>query len=125
MHVSQKQKGLSFLSWLLLLCVVAFVASTAFKLIPHYFDYQAMTKIISSVENEQAIGIRTIPEVYAYVRKGMQVNNINDIDLSKAMQVKAENNHFLVHLDYEKREPLIRNIDLVVHFERDFRISIP
>ena len=41
------------------------------------------------------------------------------------MQVKTEDNRFLIHLDYEKREPLIRNIDLVVHFERDFRIRIP
>jgi hypothetical protein len=125
MFMSQKQNGLSFISWLLVLCVIAFLASTALKLIPHYLDYQAMNKIIASIETEQAMNIRNVPDVYAYVSKGMQVNSINDIDLSKAMQVKTENDRFLIHLDYEKREPLIRNIDLVVHFERDFRISIP
>jgi len=108
-----------------MLCIIAFLASTAFKLIPHYLDYQAMTKVITSIESERAMNIHSVPDVYSYVGKGMQVNSINDIDLDKAMQVKTEDNRFLIHLDYEKREPLIRNIDLVVHFERDFRISIP
>ncbi|AYN95214.1 DUF4845 domain-containing protein [Pseudomonas sp. LTJR-52] len=125
MSMSHRQKGLSFIGWLLMLCIIAFLASTAFKLIPHYLDYQAMTKVITSIESEKAINIHSVPDVYSYVSKGMQVNSINDIDLDKAMQVKTEDNRFLIHLNYEKREPLIRNIDLVVHFERDFRISIP
>lgn len=38
------------LSWIMLLAVVAFVASTGFKMFPHYFDYMSMDKIIQSVK---------------------------------------------------------------------------
>ncbi|GLK61261.1 hypothetical protein GCM10017624_34240 [Azotobacter vinelandii] len=36
-----------------------------------------------------------------------------------------ENNEFRAHLKYEKREPLIESLDLVVNFDKEFRVSIP
>jgi antitoxin component of MazEF toxin-antitoxin module len=55
----------------------------------------------------------------------MQVNNIRDLNMRDALQVKVENNEFLVHLKYEKREPLIENLDLVVNFDKEFRVRMP
>lgn len=119
------QKGFSFLGWLLILTLVAFTASTAFKLIPHYLDYMSMKKIISSVETDKALEITTVSDFYSHVSKGMQVNSIRDLDLEKALSVTVENNQFLAHLKYEKREPLIQNIDLVVKFDHEFSVAKP
>jgi hypothetical protein len=119
------QKGLSFVGWLLALALVAFAASTAFKLIPHYLDYMSMKKIISSVETDKTLEITTVSDFYSYVSKGMQVNSIRDLDLNKALSVTVENNKFLAHLKYENREPLIQNIDLVVKFDHEFSVGKP
>ena len=122
---SSRQQGLSFLGGLLALCVIAFLASTAMKLVPHYLDYNALTKVIESIGDNPDNQIRSVSDVYSYVGKGMQVNDIRDLDLQKAMRVEADGNHLQIHFDYEKREHLIRNIDLVVRFNRDFRINLP
>ncbi|MCO6055188.1 DUF4845 domain-containing protein [Pseudomonas sp. MOB-449] len=122
MTFARKQKGMSVLGWLLVLAVVAFLASTAFKIIPHYLDFFSLEKIITSVETEKALEIRTIPDFYSHVSKGMQVNGIRDLDLNKALKVTLENNEFQAHLKYEKRESLIENLDLVVRFDKDFRV---
>ena len=122
MTFARKQKGMSVLGWLLVLAVVAFLASTAFKVIPHYLDFFSLEKIITSVETEKALEIRTIPDFYSHVSKGMQVNGIRDLDLDKALKVTLENNEFQAHLKYEKREPLIENLDLVVRFDKEFRV---
>lgn len=122
MTFARKQKGMSVLGWLLILAVVAFLASTAFKIIPHYLDFFSLEKIISSVETEKALDIRTIPDFYSHVSKGMQVNGIRDLDLDKALKVTLENNEFQAHLQYEKREPLVENLDLVVRFDKEFRV---
>jgi Domain of unknown function (DUF4845) len=119
------QKGFSLLGWLLILALVAFTASTAFKLIPHYLDYMSMKKIISSVETDKALEITTVSDFYSHVSKGMQVNSIRDLDLEKALSVTVVNNQFLAHLKYEKREPLIQNIDLVVKFDHEFSVAKP
>ncbi|ELS27980.1 DUF4845 domain-containing protein [Metapseudomonas furukawaii] len=122
MTFARKQKGMSVLGWLLVLAVVAFLASTAFKVIPHYLDFFSLEKIITSVETEKALEIRTIPDFYSHVSKGLQVNGIRDLDLRDALTVTLENNEFQAHLKYEKREPLIENLDLVVRFDKEFRV---
>lgn len=125
MKFPHSQKGLSILSWLVVLAVVAFFASTAFKVMPHYFDYMSMEKIITSIEAERAADIRSIGDFYAHVSKGMQVNNLRDLSLQEVLKVTLENNEFRAHLKYEKREPLIENLDLVVNFDKEFRVPMP
>lgn len=125
MVFARSQKGLSTLSWLAVLGVVAFFASAAFKVLPHYLDFFSLQKIITGVEAEKALEIRTPGDFYAHVSRGVQVNNIRDLDLRKVMDVRMENNEFHVHLKYEKREPLIENLDLVVHFDREYRVRAP
>ncbi|HSX90349.1 MAG TPA: DUF4845 domain-containing protein [Pseudomonas sp.] len=125
MKFAQSQKGMSVLSWLMVLALVAFFASAAFKVIPHYLDYMSMEKIITSVETDEALEIRSINEFYGHVSRGMEVNSIRDLNLRDILQIKIENNEFHAHLQYERREPLIKNIDLVVHFDKEFRVRMP
>ena len=125
MTLTRSQKGMSMLSWMVLLAVVAFLASAVFKMVPHYLDYMSMKKIITSVETDKAAEIRTVGDFYSHVSKGMSVNSIRDLDMEKALKVTIENNEFRVHLKYEKREPLIENIDLVVRFDKEFRVRMP
>lgn len=125
MKFAQSQKGMSVLSWLMVLALVAFFASAAFKVLPHYFDYMSLEKIITSVETDEALEINTVGAFYGHVAKGMEVNSIRDLNLKDILEVKIENNEFHAHLQYERRESLIKNIDLVVHFDKEFRVRMP
>nr|WP_298115491.1 DUF4845 domain-containing protein [uncultured Pseudomonas sp.] len=125
MKFAQSQKGMSVLSWLMVLALVAFFASAAFKVIPHYLDYMSLEKIITSVETDEALEIRSINEFYGHVSRGMEVNSIRDLNPKDILVVKIENNEFQAHLQYERREPLIKNIDLVVNFDKEFRVRMP
>jgi hypothetical protein len=125
MKSAYSQKGMSILSWLMVLAVIAFLASAAFKVLPHYFDYMSLEKMITSVETDKAADVRSVGDFYSHISKGMQVNSIRDLNMQEALKVKVENNEFRVHLKYEKREPLIENIDLVVRFDKEFRVRMP
>jgi len=125
MKYARSQQGMSLLSWLVILAVVAFLASAAFKVIPHYLDFFALEKAITSVETDKAAEVRSVPEFYSYVGKALTINNIRDLKLEDALDVKLENNEFRAHLKYEQREPLVQNIDLVVKFDKEFRVRMP
>ncbi|MGB4075798.1 DUF4845 domain-containing protein [Pseudomonas sp.] len=125
MKSAHSQKGMSVVSWLMLLSVVAFFASAAFKVLPHYFDYMSLEKIITSVETDKAADVRSVNDFYNHVSKGLQVNSIRGFNMQDALKLKLENNEFRAHLKYEKREPLIENIDLVVRFDKEFRVRMP
>lgn len=122
MTVAHSQKGMSLLGWLVVLALVAFFASTAFKMFPHYMDYMALEKMITEVESDPSMEISTVNAFYEHMEKGMQVNGIRDLKLKEAVKIKLEGADFQVHLSYEKREPLIQNLDLVAKFDKEFRV---
>jgi hypothetical protein len=125
MKSAHSQKGMSILSWLMVLAFIAFFASAVFKMLPHYLDYMSLEKIITSVETEPSMDIRSVGAFYGHVMKGMDVNAIRDLNIKEALKVTIENNEFKAHLKYERREPLIQNIDLVVRFDKEFRVRMP
>jgi hypothetical protein len=125
MNAVKSQKGMSLFGVLLGLAVLAFVATTAMKLVPHYMDYWSLKKSIESVATDKSTEINTGGEFYSHVSRGMQVNNIRDLDLNKVLSVTEEGNVFRAHLQYEKREPLIQNLDVVMKFDHNFSVVKP
>ncbi|GLK61260.1 hypothetical protein GCM10017624_34230 [Azotobacter vinelandii] len=45
-------------------------------MIPRYFDYMSMEKIITAIETDRAGEARSSGDFYAHVSKGMQVDNL-------------------------------------------------
>lgn len=123
MTFARSQKGMSLLGWMVVLALVAFFASTGFKMFPHYMDYMAIEQMITKVEAEPTLEVTTVRDFYDHIEKGMKINGIRDIDLAEAVQIKQESGEFLVHLKYERREHLIENLDLVASFDKEFRIK--
>ncbi len=124
MQTIRAQRGASILTWLVILAFAAFFASAAFKLIPHYMDNKALEKAIMAVEEDKTVGdkIQSASDFYSYISKSMQVNSIRDLKMDDIIEISQKNNDFLVHLKYEQREPLIKNIDLVVSFDKKYRV---
>ena len=125
MSLAKSQKGMSMIGIMLMLGLVAFLASAVFKMAPHYFDYMSLEKMITSVETDKASEVDSVADFYARMEKRMLINNIRDFDLANSLTVTIENGEFLAHLKYEKREPLIQNLDLVARFDKEFRVRMP
>lgn len=120
------QKGMSLIGLLIILAVVGFVASVAFRTVPHYLDYMAMKKLAdATAQPERVASLESEQQLRTYFEHGMQVNNIRDIDLKKALTVREGGNTLLARLNYEQREPLVGNIDLVMKFDHEFSVSQP
>ncbi|WP_068825433.1 DUF4845 domain-containing protein [Pseudomonas sp. BMS12] len=125
MTFARSQKGMSLLGWMVVLSLVVFLASAVFKMFPHYMEYMSLEKIISSVETDASQDINSVGAFYGHVSRGLEVNGIRDFDLKDSLDVKLEGNEFLVHLSYERREPLIQNLSLVATFDKEFRVRKP
>jgi hypothetical protein len=125
MSFAKSQKGASVLGIMVVLGLVAFFLSAGLKVGPHYMDYYTLEKLIKAVETDKASDITSVQDFYTRINKGMTINGIRGFDLEKDLQVKLENNEFIAHLKYEKREPLIQNLDLVARFDKEFRVRMP
>lgn len=68
------------------------------------------------------IQIRSVGEFYTHLNKNMEINNIRDLNAADIVEIRSEGPDFYVDMKYEVREPVIKNIDLVVKFEQKFRV---
>ncbi|MBS7325811.1 MAG: DUF4845 domain-containing protein [Thiopseudomonas sp.] len=118
-----KQQGISVMGALFGLVLVGFFASIGFKVLPHYMDNKALVKMINAVDRDSGgVQIRSVGEFYTHLNKNMSVNNIRDLNAADIVEIRSEGPDFYVDMKYEVREPILKNIDLVVKFEQKFRV---
>lgn len=121
----KKQQGMTLVSWAAVLAVVGFIASAVFKMLPHYLDYMSIDKAILSVETDTTHSVDNVRDFYSMLNKSMQVNGIRDLRLEDALKTTQDGQQLLVHLNYERREPLVKNLDLVARFNKEYRLRLP
>jgi len=120
-----KQKGASPLGILLAVVIMLFVASIAFKMMPHYMDYNAIQKSVEGLSSVSSGSVKTPAAFYQYMQKAMEVNSIRDVKAEEIMRVERNGNQFTVYIDYERREPMIKNLSLIAHFKKELSVRIP
>ena len=94
------QKGASFFGWLAVIALLVFAMVIAMKLVPIYMDHFALRNIVTSVNEDPSLKIRSMR------------------DLKEAIKVTASGNDaYTVVIKYEQRAPLLDTVDLLVHFD--------
>tara|TARA_R110001592_G_scaffold116059_1_gene316978 strand:- start:117963 stop:118337 length:375 start_codon:yes stop_codon:yes gene_type:complete len=117
----KKQQGISLLGGLVLLAVVGFFLTAAFKVAPLYLDNSFIRAAIASLEQEDVHGM-TDGDIRRKLGSQFDINNIRDVD-TKEIKVVRQKTHTVVSLDYEKRVNFMGNVDVVVRFENSYDSS--
>lgn len=117
----KKQQGISLIGGLIVLAVVGFFLTVAFKIGPLYLDNSFVSAAVASLDKEDVHNM-TNREIRQKLSSQFDINNIRDID-SKLIEIKRERTRTLVTLDYEKRINFMGNVDIVVMFKNSYDSS--
>lgn len=115
MMQKHKQSGMSSISLLSLAVIVGFVAMCVVKLAPVYMDFMSIKGIVDEVSEEPGIKAMNKKQVKRLITKRIDVNNIRDFDY-EGLFITKNKDTMDVELDYEVRQELIYNIDVVIKF---------
>lgn len=107
-------KGFTLITLLFLLALAAFVALTAFKIVPTYIDYFAVQK---SLENLLASDVPRNPQALreSFSRR-LNVNYIRDID-SRDLQIEKQDGMLVLTVPINRKHHLAGGISLCVDLE--------
>lgn len=117
MRSLNKQRGLSPLGWLALLLVVSFAVIVAIRIVPVYLDYYTVVESAKSVYSKDALQDGTERELRRALDKQFRINDVDDIG-DDIVHIERTRDGIEMVVDYEVREHLIGNIDLVMKFHR-------
>jgi len=115
------QKGMTAIGWLLVLGLIAFFTLITLRLVPAYLEFGKVTSVMESLANEPGITSKTKGEIVKIVTKRFEVNDVRQVD-PKIIKVKKDKGVLHVSINYERREHLISNVDVVTTFEKQVQV---
>jgi len=117
MQLKNKQKGMTGISIMALLILIAFVALTLLKIMPIYFDSFKVGDVISSLKEERGLGETSNSEITKMILKRLDVNMVSDVTKDNIFIEKSKN-QVLIDVEYEVRKPMFGNLDIIISFKK-------
>jgi hypothetical protein len=120
---SLKQKGLSPIGILFAVCVFAFLIMVALKLTNHYVDYNSIRRSFSDEAKIPGIKDAGKEKMMVDIAKQLTINNIQNFDLRGSSYLTEEDGVKVLGFEYEVREHLFANIDVVLSFDYEVELE--
>jgi len=117
MQLKNKQKGLTGISIMALLVLIAFVAIIFLKIMPVYFDSFKVGDVVSGLKEERSLGDKTSNEIKTMIMRRLDVNMVSDVTKDDIFIEKIKN-EVLVDVEYEVRKNMFGNLDVIISFKK-------
>jgi hypothetical protein len=115
-----RQRGISSAGVLLIAVLLGLFFTVGLKVGPLYVDHNLITGLCQDlIDNGEANGM-TVTEVRDRISSTLRINNVTDFDLNN-IRMRKENGEAIITVAYEKRVPLIANLDIVATFDESLR----
>lgn len=111
-----RQRGLGLLSWIIVLAVGSFLLTCLVKVAPVYMDFWTVEKVLEDVVSGEVSGMSR-GEIRDAIQRRLDTNRV---EFFKADAIRFEDTRDALVMDasYERRVPLMANIDVVVKFDQ-------
>ena len=121
MQSRDKQQGLTFISWLVIIIVVGFFVMVGIKITPVYLEHFAVKKSMESLKAEPLISRKSLVEIRKMMMRRLDMNSIRYLNKDEIKITRAGGVTTIV-ISYEKRKQIIGNMSLVMTFDNSVEL---
>ena len=118
----RRQRGMAMIQWLILFLIVGGTATMAIRTVPHYIDFYTMVSVVEALPKNE-VHVMSKKKIRDSLQKRFKINNIREFDLNKIVAIQRKRGATAVTLEYEIREHLFYNVDVVLSFNKRFEYS--
>lgn len=116
-----KQRGLTMISWVVVIVFLLFQGVIAMNVIPVYLTDSSVASIMKELPKDAAARDASAKELKILVAKRLSINSIYTVK-SEHIKVKKGRGENIVTIEYEPRGKLIGSLDYIVSFKHEARI---
>ncbi|MCK5831284.1 MAG: DUF4845 domain-containing protein [Methylococcales bacterium] len=118
----KKQSGLTFITMMIILGLIAFFVLLAFKIGPIYINHSKVVNALAAIEKMEDIESMRKSEVRISLAKRLNMNYVDKVIIDDFDIIKRPN--FLsVTLEYERVETILGNLSVLVEFNESFEVG--
>ena len=119
----KRQQGMSMIGMLIVIMLIIGFALLAMKLTPIYIRNNSIKTILEGMSDTPGITKMTPKKIKKMIIRRIDINSIYDFD-NKTLTVKKVKGYFVLKAEYEVREHLVGNVDVVLSFKEKTEIPI-
>lgn len=118
-----RQRGMTTVGLILVVAVIAFFSTLAIKLTPVYIESFQISSIFKTLQRDIPLATASDSDIRSSLAKRFDINSINDIQPRQVVIKRDGDRLQALQLKYDVRVPMFWNIDVVVHFNKDFEVT--
>lgn len=117
----RKQRGLTFISWMVVVALIGFGALLVLKLYPPYYGYFKVNTAMKSLrsEGDSAMSDR---EIKQHLLRRFQIDDVDEVN-EKHIVIRKTAAGKEVQVAYEVRVPIVGNLDAVARFDKTVELG--
>lgn len=119
----QNQSGLTFISLVLVLSLIGFFTLLVLKIAPIYFDNSKVKNSVAGLrESTVDITSKTRREIMEGLDKRFNMNYV-DFLTKDDIKIIAQPGYIKLDIEYERVEPILGNLSVLVEFHEGFEVG--
>jgi hypothetical protein len=123
--MKRTQRGMTLLSFVIVLAVVGFAAYVGMKLFPMYSEYYSVKSALKGLQQEPGIANQDPAKIKDLFFRRLYISYSDNV---KPENVKLQRNEsgspgWVMDVDYEVRKPLVGNLDVVGKFHSSEKLT--
>ncbi len=121
MHMLKRQRGLTMISWLVVLIVIGFFIMVGLRVGPVYLEHYSIKNILFSLKEEPFISRKPVGEIRSMLIRRFDINSIKNIDRDQ-IKIRRSGGVTTIELSYEQRRPIAGNMDVIMTFNESLEL---
>jgi len=117
-----KQRGLTMISWIVVIVFLLFQAVIAMNVIPVYITDATVKKIMAELPDDVNTRGTSTKGLKGLVSKRLSMNSVYTIK-PEHIKVKKGRDENIITIEYEPRGKLIGNLEYIINFKHEARIK--
>jgi len=114
----RKQSGLTMISWVFIIGLVAIQAVMALRIVPVYLNYNSVRTVMNELPLDaevKGISVKKLDELF---RKRLKINNLYELARDKeAFKFRKAAGGYELVAHYEEKGPIMGNLEFVATFD--------
>jgi uncharacterized protein DUF4845 len=115
--MKRTQRGMTLLSFVIVLAVVGFAAYIGMKLFPMYSEYYSVKSALKGLQQEPGIANQDPAKIKDLFFRRLYISYSDNVKPENVKLQRSESGAgWAMDVDYEVRKPLVGNLDVVAKF---------
>lgn len=120
--MARNQKGITLMSFVIVLVVVGFFALVAMKLFPIYSEYNNLRGVMKDFSAQPNAASMTPAQIHTELNRRFNIAYVESVK-KEHIKVQREGTIIQLNIAYEVRRPFFGNLDVVAKFDNTVNLN--